>query len=391
VPSFLEQDWDPFCDRLAAALKSAARAISESSGDALDRDEGLRMLLRQLRYSTEREIEEWDVDHPVFAPVSTNTYHTLADPPDYASFDALISGEHDYLLTGRIGKAAEVNLTTFAPRSALPPSDAKTSDLWSGGGSARSDRGAGKEITGTLELSDRLVGPDGQFSILVSQQRPERGLWLPVTAGTDRIVVRNIYHAAYHEHQRRDPAQLSLVRIGAEAAPPLYSADRLRDGLASILGGIDGAALGRGKIMKRIRALGNARFSDDDAFWKMSGSNPRTHFQEAFWEIGEEEAILIELDQPPRAGFWCVGLTNAWMESLDARYGQVSLNSASAKFGGDGSLRIIVARRDPGIANWLDTQGHARGAIVWRWNDFNGRPPLPRVRRATLAEIIPAT
>jgi hypothetical protein len=385
--AFIEEEWDRFCDQLGSALKAAGRVITEASGDILDRDEGLRMLLRQLRYSTEREIEEWDVDHPVFAPVYTTTYHTLADPPDYASFDALVSGAHDYLLTGHAGEADEVNFTTFAPRSALPAADRKMPELWSGGGSAQSDRGAGKEITGTLDLADCDIDADGHFSITLSARKPEHGAWLPMTPATDRVVVRNIYHGAYREHQRRNPAQLSLTRVGASSTPPPYATATLLSSLNAILRGLNGPTHGRGKIVKRIKALGNASFSNDDTFWKMSGSNPRTHFQEAYWEIGPEEAIVIEMKPPPGAGFWCVGLTNAWMESLDFRYGQVNLNSASATSEPDGSVRILIAQRDPGLPNWLDTQGHGHGTILWRWNDMAEKPPLPLARRISLKSL----
>ena len=33
----------------------------------------------------------------------------------------------------------------------------------------------------------------------------------------------------------------------------------------------------------------------------------------------------------------------------------------------DGSFRILVAGRDPGVANWLDTAGHAEGYVMFRW------------------------
>jgi hypothetical protein len=27
----------------------------------------------------------------------------------------------------------------------------------------------------------------------------------------------------------------------------------------------------------------------------------------------------------------------------------------------------VIARRDPGVPNWLDTAGHARGGLALRW------------------------
>ncbi len=32
----------------------------------------------------------------------------------------------------------------------------------------------------------------------------------------------------------------------------------------------------------------------------------------------------------------------------------------------DGKVRVVVAHRDPGTANWLDTAGHSEGPIILR-------------------------
>ena len=33
----------------------------------------------------------------------------------------------------------------------------------------------------------------------------------------------------------------------------------------------------------------------------------------------------------------------------------------------DGSVRFVIAHRDPGVPNWLDTAGHQRGTVGVRW------------------------
>jgi len=32
----------------------------------------------------------------------------------------------------------------------------------------------------------------------------------------------------------------------------------------------------------------------------------------------------------------------------------------------DGLVRVVLCRRDPGIANWLDTAGYTNGAVILR-------------------------
>jgi hypothetical protein len=55
------------------------------------------------------------------------------------------------------------------------------------------------------------------------------------------------------------------------------------------------------------------------------------------------------------------------MESLDYRYHQIDVNHHGVRYDADGSVRLVVAREDPGTGNWLDTAGHRRGTMCLRW------------------------
>jgi hypothetical protein len=383
-----QPEWETFCDELRAALVDAGRNIIGDSTCVLDRDEGLRMLLRQLCHSLERELEERDATHPTLGPVFTDTYHTLADAPDYAAYDAHISGKHTYRLTGRLGDADSINFTTLAPRpipdrSPLPSPDWKP---WPGAGGA-DQPSAGRLATGTLDLADLEADADGRFAVVLSVSRPDSGVWLPMTPETNRLVVRNVYNSAYRDHRRRNPAQLWLDCEGVGQRPDAYSTDDLRTGLRSVLNGVERIPASRAPIFQRIRATANGTFSNDDSFWKMSGANPRTHFQEAYWEIDGGQALVVEVDQVPQRSSWSLGLTNSWMESLDFRFFSVNLNSESAVYEPDGSLRIVVSDADPGRPNWLDVAGHRHGAMLWRWNDVESVPGLPRVHLTDLSAL----
>jgi hypothetical protein len=44
----------------------------------------------------------------------------------------------------------------------------------------------------------------------------------------------------------------------------------------------------------------------------------------------------------------------------------------------------VIAHRDPGVANWLDTEGHARGTIFWRFLLPDEDPARPVCEVVTL-------
>ena len=41
----------------------------------------------------------------------------------------------------------------------------------------------------------------------------------------------------------------------------------------------------------------------------------------------------------------------------------------------DGAIRWVIAHRDPGVPNWLDTTGHPEGFMAPRWAYFEKPPP----------------
>ena len=55
------------------------------------------------------------------------------------------------------------------------------------------------------------------------------------------------------------------------------------------------------------------------------------------------------------------------MQTLDYVSRRCSLNSRQMLLDNDRRYRIVVADRDPGVPNWIDTQGHREGTIFWRF------------------------
>ena len=61
----------------------------------------------------------------------------------------------------------------------------------------------------------------------------------------------------------------------------------------------------------------------------------------------------------------------------------MSLNRVQTKPERDGTFRIVIAHRDPGVPNWLDTEGRPFGMVFWRFFLPNGDIDTPRT------EVVP--
>ena len=85
------------------------------------------------------------------------------------------------------------------------------------------------------------------------------------------------------------------------------------------------------------------------------------------FELGPDEALIVENrveQQPQYIGFQ---LGTLWGESMEYASSTGSLNGYQSEVDPDGVIRLVVAHRDPGVPNWLDTTGHAEGFLTPRW------------------------
>jgi hypothetical protein len=80
-------------------------------------------------------------------------------------------------------------------------------------------------------------------------------------------------------------------------------------------------------------------------------------------------------------------LWNVHMQTLEYRTRRCSLNSAQIETAPDGSYRIVIAERDPGVPNWLDTGAHRRGTIFWRFLLPETQPDTPRCRVVPVDDV----
>ena len=74
--------------------------------------------------------------------------------------------------------------------------------------------------------------------------------------------------------------------------------------------------------------------------------------------------ITLPVTDAPYLGFQ---LGSLWYISLDYINHQTSLNGTQAQADPDGKIRIVVADRNPGVTNWVETLGHRKGFLQFRW------------------------
>ena len=100
------------------------------------------------------------------------------------------------------------------------------------------------------------------------------------------------------------------------------------------------------------------------------------------WDLADDECLLLEMTVPPVPRYWGIQTASPLYATLDHVHRHSSLTRAQTVADDDGKVRVILAHRDPGVPNWLDTLGHRQGILMFRI----AQPAEPRISTQRLAD-----
>jgi len=331
--------WDSFCEALKRAGQQVLRP--EAPADELTRAEGYRYLTRLLRIGLEMHLEFADPDFPGFFLPSHETGKIGADNPDNLYYFAKINGANEYVIRGTRGT---VSYLTIGTQKGGYETDGKM------------------EQTGFIDANALQLDAEGRFEITLSaEQKP--GNWLRIEPASNAVIVRQ----TFLDRKAERPAQLKIERIGSGATPTPLSAQRLNNGLNNAARFVEGTATLFANWAQSYLKHPNELPPADQRLCQRVGGDPNIFYYHSYWQLADDEVLIVNVPRIPECRFWNLQLNNWWMESLDYRFHRIHLNQHSAKRDADGGVTMVLAASDPGHANWLDTAGHDRGTWCFRW------------------------
>jgi len=338
--------WRRFTDRLAQLADRVQAAHAPAT--PIDRADGYRYLSMLVRNAFDVAIEEIDPDRPRFNWL-TRRNKLGWDCPDALYAYVAVRDDAAYRIRGRRGSVHFLGLQVMAGIRSLHNSHA---DEWQ-------------------------IAPDGSFEIVVSTTHHD-GNWLPLEPGADTIWMRQFFYDWAHE----SPAALWIDRT--DDGPPAPAHGRLDPGfLARRLDAVATNVEANVDLWLFTVIALRQRFCNVFPAESFGGTQMGAQRQQSagvcYFTLADDEALLIEVTPPP-AKYWSIAVCNFWLESLDYANHQSSLNGYQAVIDADGVFRAVVAHRDPGTPNWLDTVGHREGSLIYRWNLAESTPvPATRV------------
>jgi hypothetical protein len=337
--------------------------------DELDVVEGFRYVTQLLSEASEL-LAEADPERPRFSSIVSPARKFLGDNPDALYQQAVIRGDRSYRITGTRDHQTYVSFTIHGADPAGGINGPVLAD--------RNDR-------------DFTIAADGTFELILSPDEHD-GNWIPLHPDARMVIVRNYYLRERSVQTDPDVAvRLAIEPLDALSPPPPLDdatfAHRLRDATAfvhatSIGMRVFGEPATVPFVSNEANTVGTPwsfRNADVDAAGAVD-----IYYSSGTFDLGPDEALVME-GVLPDCAFVNVVLWNVHMQTFEYRHRRCSLNAAQIETDADGRYRIVVAERDPGVPNWLDTGGHRHGTIFWRFLLPADQPETPRCRVVPVA------
>ena len=354
--SSLQRDWAAFCDRLKA---TGERILADDFPNApRDRAEGFRHLGRLSVFALQQYLDFADPRFPAFLRFDDDVTRWGGPNADNHYQRARVEAGGAYRITGNVRGLRELILSTNE-------GDMQLGQL---------------RVFEERNLSQLAIAEDGALEVIVSAT-PHAGNWVPLHPEAEYVLLRQ-----YVSDWERDAvAHFRIERVGNEGlAPPPLEPAQVALALDRAASWVERSVVYWNEWMRRARS-----FLPDNRLGKprpQAGGARDIYYGGGWWNLADDEALVIECEAP-RARYWSIQLyAFPWFESLDFANRVSSLTGHQIRVDDDGRFRVVVAHRDPGMQNWLDTEGRRDGLITYRWV-FANSAPEPASRVVKLADV----
>jgi hypothetical protein len=211
------------------------------------------------------------------------------------------------------------------------------------------------------------VDSDGSFTISVDANpangRPNH---VQSTAQAHEFYIRDVLL----DWARDDPNSFEVERLGGPAVTPARTLDEQAEATASMM---EYFANFTGKLSHGVYKMPPNHFNLAWSADKVGAMRNQVYVMGRF-DLAPDEAFVVDLNDGG-AEYFTVPLSNIWGTTLDIIDRTGSLNKSQSVANEDGSYTYVIAAQDPGLANWIDSDGLLEGILTLRMAEFGGNGP----------------
>jgi hypothetical protein len=266
------------------------------------------------------------------------------DNPDSVYRVIPISGDQRYVINGRVGhhRMTENYFT-----------------LWD----------ANMGTVAVLNGRTMEVGSDGSFTITVdSDPAGDRPNHVQTTPESHEFYIRDVLL----NWDRDDVNHLAVERLGKPPSTPARTLDEQAEATAEMMAHF---ANFTGKLSHGVYKMAPNNFNLAWSADKVGAMRNQVYVMGRF-DLSPGEAFVVDVSDGG-AEYFTVPLSNIWGTTLNIVDRTGSLNKAQSTPNGDGTYTYVIAPTDPGVANWIDSDGLLEGILTLRMAEFGGDGPAP--------------
>ncbi len=325
--------------------------------------EGEHMLLHLLKAALDVWVDN-DPGRPRFAPLAGPTLKWGGEGSDNPAYCAPLYVGRRYRIRGSMNDAVYVSFTVYRGK----------------------EEGSWSNVVSALNHTEFEVAADGSYEVEIGAE-PRPGALHMEPGAANSVVARYYFEREVCAVALPNPGvELEIETLDDPIYPRPLSPATLAQKLRTAVRFLDGWTLGRPPMDP---AKAPAWFSmvpnelPQPLQWVPSEGGGAGAVDNAYcaapFVLAPDQSLLIE-GRWPVCVYANVMLWNRYNQGLDYRYRPTSLNRRQMQADAEGRFRVVVAHRDPGVPNWLDTEGRGSGVLYWRFLLPEGEIEQPRCR-----------
>lgn len=211
------------------------------------------------------------------------------------------------------------------------------------------------------------VDSDGSFTITVDADAANgRPNHVRTTSAAHEFYIRDVLL----DWGRDDPNHVAVQRLGGPPVTPARTRDEQAEATAAMMAYF---ANFTGKLSHGVYKMPPNQFNLAWSADKVGAMRNQVYVMGRF-ELAPDEAFVVDVGDGG-AEYFTVPLSNIWGTTLDIVDRTGSLNKAQSVTNEGGGYTYVIAPSDPGVANWIDSDGLGEAILTLRMAEFGESGP----------------
>jgi hypothetical protein len=333
-----------------------------------DLHDGYRQVANLLEQALVLAFES-DPERPFFRRIVSRTCKALGDNPDAIYYVAPVRDDRTYRVTGNLAGAVYLSFTVEI---------------------GTADGHYSEHTGGVLRDADMDVAADGSFEVVFGGPARERN-WLELPPGAGDVIVRCYFEEP--EPAAADPNRLvplAIEPLDAPGPPAPWDDTSVAAGWRRVATYVRSRTLDQPKPADRVQPSWVSTTPNTFPKPELPGDFAFAAFDAAYsmapYVLGPHEALVMT-GRWPTCVFGNVALWNRYLQTYDYAHRPAGRNRSNTTLEPDGSFRMVIAHEDPGVPNWIDTEGRPFGMVFWRFFMPEGDIETPQATVVDLADL----